>query len=130
MWWGRCLRRIKLTDIVKKELGLEDGQTKLQSTRFNDKDNQAESKLIIFTQYRDTLDMIHEKLQKEGIKSVKFYGQGNTDKQKGLTQKEQKQIIKEFRTGKYDVLISTSVAEEGIDIPVVDLVVLYEPVPF
>lgn len=119
----------KLTDIVKKELGLEDGQTKLQSTRYHDKDNQAESKLIIFTQYRDTLDMIHEKLQKEGIKSVKFYGQGNTDKQKGLTQKEQKQIIKEFRTGKYDVLISTSVAEEGIDIPVVDLVVLYEPVP-
>ena len=49
-------------------------------------------------------------------------------KQPQTNNKEQKQIIKEFRAGKYDVLISTSVAEEGIDIPAVDLVILYEPV--
>ena len=50
-------------------------------------------------------------------------------KRRGLTQKEQKQIIKNFRKGQYHVLISTSVAEEGIDIPSVDQVILYEPVP-
>jgi Fanconi anemia group M protein len=73
--------------------------------------------------------MIHERCEKEGIKSVRFYGQGTSDGKKGLTQKEQKNIIKSFKTGNYDVLISTSVAEEGIDIPAVDLVILYEPVP-
>ena len=119
----------KITDILKKELGASDGQTKLQSTRFTDKEDEKSSKIIVFTQYRDTLEMIHQKLENEGIKSVKFFGQATKDGEKGLTQKEQKAIIKAFKMGEYDVLLSTSVAEEGIDIPAVDLVVLYEPVP-
>ena len=119
----------EITKIVKKELGSADGQTKLKTERFDDKSNESASKIIVFTQYRDTLEMIHQRLEKEGIKSAKFFGQGTKDGEKGLTQKEQKSIIKSFRKGEYDVLLSTSVAEEGIDIPAVDLVVLYEPVP-
>ena len=57
---------------------------------------------MVFTQYRDTLEMIHQKLEKEGIKSVKFYGQASRDGEKGLTQKEQKEIIKAFKMGEYD----------------------------
>ena len=119
----------ELTKILKKELGSGDGQTKLQSTRFTDNEDENSSKIIVFTQYRDTLEMIHQKLEKEGIKSAKFFGQAAKDGEKGLTQKQQKAIIKSFRMGEYDVLLSTSVAEEGIDIPAVDLVILYEPVP-
>ena len=119
----------ELSKILKKELGLGDGQTKLQSTRFTENEDDTSSKIIVFTQYRDTLEMIHQKLEKEGIKSAKFFGQAAKDGEKGLTQKQQKAIIKSFRMGEYDVLLSTSVAEEGIDIPAVDLVILYEPVP-
>ncbi len=119
----------ELSKILKKELGLGDGQTKLQSTRFTENEDDSSSKIIVFTQYRDTLEMIHQKLEKEGIKSAKFFGQAAKDGEKGLTQKQQKAIIKSFRMGEYDVLLSTSVAEEGIDIPAVDLVILYEPVP-
>lgn len=126
-WEHPKLREV--TKILKKELGSEDGQTKLQSTRFAENEDEKSSKVIVFTQYRDTLEMIHQKLEKEGIKSAKFFGQASKDGEKGLTQKEQKAIIKAFRMGEYDVLLSTSVAEEGIDIPAVDLVVLYEPVP-
>ncbi len=118
-----------LAEILKKELGTDDGQTTLQTTRYSDKQDEKSSKIIVFTQFRDTLEMIHDKLESEGIKSAKFFGQGSKDGEKGLTQKEQKEIIKAFRMGEYDVLISTSVAEEGIDIPAVDLVILYEPVP-
>jgi len=118
----------KVTDIVKKELG-QNGQTKLQSERYVKDADQKSSKIMVFTQYRDSLEMIHQKLEKEGIKSAKFFGQASRDGEKGLTQKEQKEIIKAFKIGEYDVLLSTSVAEEGIDIPAVDLVILYEPVP-
>ena len=117
----------KLIELLKLELGM-DGQTRLKSMREDGEDKDS-PKIIVFTQFRDTLDMIHERCEKEGIKSVRFYGQGTSDGKKGLTQKEQKNIIKSFKTGNYDVLISTSVAEEGIDIPAVDLVILYEPVP-
>lgn len=44
-------------------------------------------KIIVFTQFRDTLDMIHERCEQEGIRSVKFYGQGTSDGKKGLSQK-------------------------------------------
>ena len=118
----------KVTDIIKKELG-QNGQTKLQSDRYVKDADQKSSKIMVFTQYRDSLEMIHQKLEKEGIKSAKFFGQASRDGEKGLTQKEQKEIIKAFKIGESDVLLSTSVAEEGIDIPAVDLVILYEPVP-
>ncbi|KAF5086430.1 ATP-dependent RNA helicase SrmB [anaerobic digester metagenome] len=88
-----------------------------------------DSKIIVFSQFRDTVNNIYDKCLENNINAVKFFGQASRDTEKGLTQKKQKEIIKDFKKGVYDVLISTSVAEEGIDIPSVDLVVLYEPVP-
>ena len=61
-WEHPKLREI--TKILKQELG-DDGQTKLQTTRFEDKNDESTSKIIVFTQYRDTLEMIHQKLEKE-----------------------------------------------------------------
>jgi len=89
----------------------------------------GDSRIIVFTQFRDTLEEIYQRCVREGINAVKFYGQNSRSGEKGLTQKQQRDIIKSFRMGNHDVLISTSVAEEGIDIPSVDLVVMYEPVP-
>ncbi|MDR1721958.1 MAG: DEAD/DEAH box helicase [Methanobrevibacter sp.] len=123
----------KLIEILKEELDIQDKSTvKLvkEKNRMENKENKKNrKKIIVFTHFRDTLNMIYDKCEKEGINTVKFYGQGTSNGEKGLTQKEQKEIIKSFKVGNYDVLISTSVAEEGIDIPSVDLVVLYEPVP-
>jgi len=47
----------------------------------------------------------------------------------GLSQKEQVALLDQFRDGLFNVLIATSVAEEGLDIPSVDEVIFYEPIP-
>jgi len=60
----------------------------------------------------------------EGARPVEFVGQ-----REGLTQKEQIQRISDFRDGVHNVLVGTSVSEEGLDIPAMDLAVFYEPVP-
>ncbi len=88
-----------------------------------------EARVIVFSQYRDTVNEIYNICKENKMSAVKFFGQASRDGEKGLTQKKQKEIIKAFRMGQYHVLISTSVAEEGIDIPSVDLVILFEPVP-
>ncbi len=86
-------------------------------------------KMILFTQYRDTAVKLSEELSKvPGALSKVFVGQakkGNT----GLSQKQQAEILDLFRDGMFNILIATSVAEEGLDIPKVDLVVFYEPIP-
>ena len=46
-----------------------------------------------------------------------------------LSQKQQIEIMQAFRDGLYNVLVSTSVAEEGLDIGECDLVVFYDAVP-
>jgi Fanconi anemia group M protein len=84
----------------------------------NQIDKKPDSKIIIFTHYRDTSSQIQNHLEQiEGIKPVRFIGQAGKDGDKGLTQKEQIEIIKKFKEDVFNVLIATSVAEEGLDIP-------------
>ncbi|WP_323737070.1 DEAD/DEAH box helicase [Methanosphaera sp. ISO3-F5] len=87
------------------------------------------NKIIVFSQFRDTTKTIYENCEKNKIKALRFYGQASRDNDKGLSQKKQIETIDSFKKEDYNVLISTSVAEEGIDIPSVDYVILYEPVP-
>ncbi len=85
----------------------------------------GDKKVIIFAHYINTVDIITEELEKStDLKPVSFIGQ-----KKGNTQKKQKETLDLFRKGKYNVLIATSVAEEGLDIPKVDTVIFYEPIP-
>lgn len=89
-----------------------------------------DSRVIVFTNYRDSAEMVANALSEvSGINPVRFVGQGSRHKDKGLTQKQQVEILDKFRAGEYNVLVATSVAEEGLDIPSTDLVLFYEPVP-
>ena len=102
----------KIMEIVKQEIG-----------------ENKNVRIIIFMQFRDTAKTISEKLnQIKGIKTKIFIGQTKKDGL-GLSQEEQKQIIEDFSSGKINVLCATSIGEEGLDIPEVNTVIFYEPIP-
>jgi len=87
-------------------------------------------KSMIFTQYRDSARKIVETLEGlDGARPIRFVGQANKEGDRGLSQKAQLDILQKFRDGEYNILVATSVAEEGLDIPKVDLVIFYEPIP-
>ena len=89
----------------------------------------AESRVLVFTQFRDTATHAVEILEKNGVESSRFVGQAKKLHDEGLTQEQQIKTLEMFRGGEFKVLVATSVAEEGLDIPEVDLVVFYEPIP-
>ena len=89
-----------------------------------------DSRIMVFTNYRDTASALLKFLEKDdAIKAVRFVGQSSRQDDEGLSQKKQTEILNKFRSGEFNVLIATSVGEEGIDIPATDLVLFYEPVP-
>ncbi|MDX1611755.1 MAG: helicase-related protein [Candidatus Thermoplasmatota archaeon] len=85
--------------------------------------------VIVFAQYRDTIASIVRALDDVGIRAEKFVGQADRKGDKGMSQDEQKAVLDRLRDHQFQVLVASSVAEEGLDIPRVDLVVFYEPVP-
>jgi ERCC4-related helicase len=86
-------------------------------------------KALVFTHYRDTARNVVEILTENGIKASRFVGQAKRELDIGMSQEEQSAVLESFRNGEFDVLVATSIAEEGLDIPEVDLVVFYEPIP-
>jgi len=85
-------------------------------------------RVIVFTESRDTAETLTEFLG-EHFATRKFVGQADREGSEGMTQTEQQDVLERFRAGDFSVLVSTSVAEEGLDVPEVDLVLFYEPVP-
>ena len=89
---------------------------------------QGGERVIVFTESRDTAETLTDFLG-EHFSTERFVGQSDTEGSDGMTQTEQQDTLERFRAGEFEVLVSTSVAEEGLDVPEVDLVLFYEPVP-
>ncbi len=87
-------------------------------------------RVLVFAQYRDTIQSIQEALERQGHVVGRFVGQATRDPEdKGMNQKEQARVLGAFRDGRFPVMVASSVAEEGLDVPDVDLVVFFESVP-
>ncbi|XP_074835035.1 ATP-dependent RNA helicase DHX58 isoform X2 [Carettochelys insculpta] len=86
---------------------------------------------IIFTRTRQSAYALHKWVQENAtlarldIKAAVLTGAGYSNQTKHMTQNEQQDVIKLFRKGDLNLLLSTSVAEEGLDIPECNIVVRY-----
>ncbi|TKY85204.1 hypothetical protein EX895_006284 [Sporisorium graminicola] len=91
--------------------------------------SQADTRVMVFCSYRECCDEIVSFLNDSGFKATEFVGQSKAKSgKKGMSQKDQERVINDFKAGKYNVLVATSIGEEGLDIGSVDLTVCYEAV--
>lgn len=100
---------IKLKEIIKEELILN-----------------PNSKILIFANFRNSVMEVVNELKKEsGVRPIFLLGQ-----KEGITQKQQIQTIKLFEDNEFNVLVATSIAEEGLDLKGgANLAVFYDSVP-
>ncbi|MBI2629920.1 DEAD/DEAH box helicase family protein [Candidatus Pacearchaeota archaeon] len=107
---------IKLKEIVSEEMS-----------------KNSKTKIIIFSQYRSSVAKICREMNSiSGARAKVFVGQakkGEGDKETGLSQKEQQELVRDFSSGEINILVATQIAEEGLDIPEVNAVIFYEPIP-
>ena len=86
-------------------------------------------RILIFSEYRDTVDHLVDDLNQVPNAVVdRFIGQSKRGKREGMSQKQQLEQLERFRNGEMNVLVATSVGEEGLDVPSASMVLFYEPV--
>ncbi|KAM5308264.1 ATP-dependent RNA helicase DHX58 isoform 1-T2 [Glossophaga mutica] len=64
-------------------------------------------------------------LQTVDIRAELLIGAGHSSQGIHMTQREQQDVIRKFRDGTLNLLVATSVAEEGLDIPQCNVIVRY-----
>jgi Fanconi anemia group M protein len=127
----RLVSEPKVREAMRKAEGFDDLHPKFRQTRVllaQTLGIGGGDRVIVFTESRDTAEALTDFLS-ESFDTRRFVGQGDKEGSDGMTQNEQGETLDAFRSGAFEVLVSTSVAEEGLDVPEVDLVLFYEPVP-
>ena len=102
----------------------------LQQVIVDELNQNPHSRILVFVKLRDSVKNIVKRLKDiELIKPKRFVGQTTKSvEDKCLSQKKQIEILEEFKKGSFNVLCSTNIGEEGLDIAECDLVVFYDVV--
>ena len=90
--------------------------------------NASTTRIMVFAHFRDSAEQIARVLKKHEpmIRPRVFVGQATAKNSEGMNQKDQLGAIEEFKAGKFNTLIATSIGEEGLDIGEVDLIICYD----
>jgi Fanconi anemia group M protein len=84
-------------------------------------------KIIVFSHFRDNIAKMESILNEiEGCRATSLIGQAG---EKGLSQKEQINVIKDYEADIYNCLITSPIGEEGLHLASADLAIFYDSVP-
>lgn len=114
---GQSREREKFDDIAyrRKAAPKKKGRKKASEVALENEKKQVELK---------------EKLQKKKDVQLKrnesLVGSSETAQEQGMKQEQQKELIKQFKQGIYNIIVATSIGEEGLDIGEVDLIICFD----
>jgi len=111
------LREVVMDHFLTAGEGRESGDVPARATR-----------VMVFASYRDSTEEICRVLKRNEpiIRPHVFVGQAASSSSEGMNQKKQNAVIQDFKAGKFNTLVATSIGEEGLDIGDVDLIVCYD----
>jgi Fanconi anemia group M protein len=115
------LKAIQIIETAEEHPKIE----KLKEVIKNEIEINKNVSIIVFSHYRDNIYNLHDLLE-EVCRPVILIGQAG---EKGLSQKEQIDVIKDFTAGYYNCLITSPIGEEGLHIPSADTAIFYDSVP-
>ncbi|NWX98149.1 IFIH1 protein, partial [Nothoprocta ornata] len=124
-------KKKQLKELAKKSEYENETLTKLRSTLMEEFTKTDEPRGIIFTKTRQSATALlqwikdNKKFEEVGIKAQYLIGAGHNSETKPMTQNEQREVIDKFRDGRVNLLIATTVAEEGLDIKECNIVIRY-----
>ncbi|NXY41413.1 IFIH1 protein, partial [Ceuthmochares aereus] len=124
-------KKKQLKELARKPEYENEKLMQLRNTLMEEFTKTEEPRGIIFTKTRLSAFALFQwikdnpKFEEVGIKAHYLIGAGHNSEVKPMTQNAQREVIDKFRGGNVNLLISTAVAEEGLDIKECNIVICY-----
>lgn len=109
-----------LEDIIEKgeKIGLNDSKFLKFEEIVKDIKSQSIKQMVLFSFFKKTLDYLEDKLSKLGYSVGKIHGD--------FTIEERFSTIKSFKNGDFDILLSSEVGSEGLDMQFCNVIINYD----
>ncbi|XP_033900309.3 interferon-induced helicase C domain-containing protein 1 isoform X3 [Acipenser ruthenus] len=121
----------ELEELSRKPEYENEKLAQLRKTILEQFTRKGEARGIIFTKTRQSAIALHQwikdndKFDEVGVKANYLIGAGHNSIVKPMTPAEQRDVIEKFRTGEINLIVATTVAEEGLDIKQCNIVIRY-----
>uniref|UniRef100_A0A8C7IBX9 RNA helicase n=1 Tax=Oncorhynchus kisutch TaxID=8019 RepID=A0A8C7IBX9_ONCKI len=124
--------KVKLQELAKLPQYENNSLAKLRTKILHEFTSREKARGIIFTKTRRSAIALaqwvqeNSKFEEVGVKACHVIGGGGQSVVKPMTAAEQRDVLNKFQNAEINLLIATTVAEEGLDIAACNFVIRYE----